>query len=126
MRQLRRLAPLLTAVLAVIAGSLTLSACGSDGEPPSSSQGTKSIDITFEGNTVTPNGERVDVAVGQPVKLVVTADAPGEIHVHSDPEQELKYSKGTTILELDPIDKPGIIEVESHALGKTIVQLEVR
>lgn len=125
MRQLRRLAPLLTAVLAVIA-SLTLSACGGDSEPPSSSQGTKSIDITFEGNTVTPNGERVDVAVGQPVKLVVTADEPGEIHVHSDPEQELKYSKGTTILELAPLDKPGIIEVESHALGKTIVQLEVR
>jgi hypothetical protein len=75
---------------------------------------------------VTPNGERVDVAVGQPVEFVVTADAPGEIHVHSDPEQQLEYEKGTTILKLKGFKTAGIIEVESHALEKTIVQLEVR
>jgi hypothetical protein len=126
MRQLRRLAPLLTAVLAVLAGSLTLTACGSDSEPPASSQGAKSIDITFEGNTVTPNGERVEVAIGQPVKLVVTADAPGEIHVHSDPEQELEYKEGTTTVTIQGIDQPGTVDVESHTLDKVIVQLEVR
>jgi hypothetical protein len=116
-----------TAVIAVLVGVLTLTACGSDDSAASSSpQDTKTIDVKFEGGKVTPNGERVDVAVGQPVEFLVTADAPGEIHVHSDPEQQLEYEKGTTILKLDGFKTAGIIEVESHALEKTIVQLEVR
>jgi hypothetical protein len=57
---------------------------------------------------------------------VVKADAEGEIHVHSDPEHELEYGAGTTTLATFTIDKPGIVEVESHALEKTIVQLEVK
>ena len=64
--------------------------------------------------------------VGQPIELVVKADAEGEIHVHSDPEHELEYGAGTTTLPTFTIDKPGIVEVESHALEKTIVQLEVK
>ena len=64
--------------------------------------------------------------MGEPVELVVEADEPGEIHVHSAPEQELEYGEGTTTLELDPIERPGVVEVESHTLEKTIVQLEVR
>jgi hypothetical protein len=128
MRELRHLVPRVIAVLAVVLlGGATLSACGSDDSDGSTAtQKTKSIDITFEGNSVTPNGDRVDVAIGQPVEFVVKADAPGEIHVHSDPEQELEYSKGTTILKLPAFDRAGIIEVESHALEKTIVQLEVK
>ena len=123
MRKLRHL----TAVVALLAGAVTLTACGSDDQAPTSGEQTaKSIDITFEGDTVTPNGERVEIAKGQPVKFVVTADAPGEIHVHSDPEKELEYQQGTTILEVGSFDKPGIIEVESHHLEKTIVQLEVK
>ena len=46
--------------------------------------------------------------------------------MHSSPEQELEYAKGTTTLELDPIERPGVVEVESHTLEKTIVQLEAR
>ncbi|MDH2415023.1 hypothetical protein [Nocardioides sp. CER19] len=123
MRQLRHL----IAVIAVLAGAVSLTACGSDDDAaPASSQTTKRIDIKFEGNSVSPSGERVDVAIGQPIEFVVTADAPGEVHVHSDPEKELEYEKGTTILDLGPFDKAGIIEVESHHLEKTIVQLEVK
>lgn len=123
MRKLRYL----TAVVAVLAGVLTLTACGGEDSAASpSTQDTKTIDVKFEGSSVTPNGERVDVGVGQPIEFVVTADAPGEIHVHSDPEQELAYEKGTTILKLKGFQTSGIIEVESHALEKTIVQLEVR
>ena len=122
MRKLRYL----TAVVALLAAAMTLTACGDGGEAPASSQHTKRIDITFAGGSVTPNGERVEVTKGQPVEFVVKADAPGEIHVHSSPEQELEYEKGTTILKLDPIDRAGIIEVESHTLEKTIVQLEVK
>jgi hypothetical protein len=56
---------------------------------------------------------------------VVKSDAEGEIHVHSDPEHEYEYGAGTTTLPAFTIDRPGIVEVESHELDKTIVQLEV-
>jgi len=118
---MRRLAPLFATVVLVLA---TLSACGG-GSPDGSSSGPKNIDITISGDSVTPNGEKVEVGVGQKIQLHVTADAPGEIHVHSTPEQELEYDQGTTDLTLT-IDKPGLVDVESHALEKTIVQLEVR
>jgi len=118
---MRRTAPLLAAVILVLA---TLSACGG-GSPGSSNSGPKKIDITFSGSSVTPNGEKVEVGVGQKIELHVKADAPGEIHVHSTPEQELQYDQGTTDLTLT-IDKPGLVDVESHALEKTILQLEVR
>jgi hypothetical protein len=123
MRKLRHL----TAVVAVLAGGLTLTACGSDSDTPApGTETTKSIHITIEGDSVTPNGERVEVGVKQPVEFIVKADAPGEIHVHSDPEQEFEYEKGTTILQLKSFDHAGIVEVESHTLEKTIVQLEVK
>ena len=120
-----RRARLALAVLA-LALPLILGACGDTDEPADTASGqeTKTIDITIDGDSVTPNGDRVEVGVNQPIELVVKADEAGEIHVHSDPEQELKYGVGTTTLPLE-IDKPGVVEVESHALEKTIVQLEV-
>jgi hypothetical protein len=101
-------------------------ASGEPTEPTGTADAPQQIEVTIVGDSVTPNGERVEVAVGEPVELVVEADRPGEIHVHSSPEQELEYDKGTTTLELDPIERPGVVEVESHTLEKTIVQLEVR
>ena len=115
------------AALALVICSVGLAGCGDD-EPAGDGNTdlpTKTIDVTIEGDSVTPNGDRVEVKVGQPIQLVVKADAEGEIHVHSDPEQELEYGSGTTTLKEFTIDKPGIVEVESHALEKTIVQLEV-
>ena len=85
----------------------------------------KTIEITFADGDVTPSGERVEVGVGQPIDLEVTADEAGEIHVHSEPEQELEYAEGETTLKLQ-IDRPGIVEVESHDLDKVIVSLEVK
>jgi predicted small secreted protein len=115
------------AVLALVVCTTGLAGCGDD---DSSGDGkdlqTKTIDVTIQGDSVTPNGDRVEVKVGQPIELVVKADAEGEIHVHSDPEHELEYGEGTTTLAPFTIDKPGIVEVESHALEKTIVQLEVK
>ena len=43
-----------------------------------------------------------------------------------DDRVTLKYTVGESELELDPIDKPGLVEVESHSLDKQIVELEVR
>ncbi|HET9829478.1 MAG TPA: hypothetical protein VFQ11_13325 [Nocardioidaceae bacterium] len=87
-----------------------------------SASGT-SIDITIKGGTVTPDGDRVKVQAGAPVTLHIDADTSGEIHVHSTPEQEIEFSKGTSIRRLT-ITKPGIVDVEDHALDRVIVQLE--
>ena len=119
----------LMATLAGLTCALTLTAgCGGGDEPGDStgSTGTTTIDITVSGDTVTPNGDRVEVKAGQPIELVVKADAAGEIHVHSTPEQEFEYGPGTTTLKLEPIEEPGVVDVESHTLDVTIVQLEVR
>lgn len=118
---MRPTAPLLAAVVLVMA---SLSGCGGDSSGGRSS-GPETIDVTISGDSVTPNGEKVEVSVDQKIELHVTADSPGEIHVHSTPEQELEYDQGTTDLTFT-IDKPGVVDVESHALEKTIVQLEVR
>jgi len=122
---MRRLARAI-AIVATLLGAVTLTAaCGSD-KSDTTSSGAKTIKVTFSGKNVTPNGEVVKVARGQKVELDVKADAAGEIHVHSDPEQHKEYGVGTTHLSLGSFDVPGRIEVESHHLGKTIVILEVK
>ena len=116
-------------VVAVSLATLMLTAACGDEDKPTSDPGTtepKVVQVTFDGDSVTPNGDRIEVAVGQDVVLDVTADAAGEIHVHSDPEQEFEYPAGDSEQTIEGIDKPGTIEIESHTLDKVIVQLEVR
>ena len=107
-----------------------LAGCGSDEStdevaPKKDDSGVATIDITFEGDTVKPQGARVEVVAGEPVKLRIDADQGGELHVHSSPEQELEYPAGTTEQTIT-LDQPGVVDVESHDLEQLIVQLEVR
>jgi hypothetical protein len=113
-------AALLSASLLAGCGSGSSSATGSDSLP------TKVIDVTFTGDSVTPNGELVEVAVGQRIELDVTADKPGEIHVHSSPEQEFQYDQGSSTIVVKPITAPGRVEVESHTLEKTLFTLQAQ
>ena len=114
-------------VLALLCLALpSLTSCGDEpaadaGNPSDSEQ----IDITIEGDTVTPNGERVDVGAGEPIELVVKSDKAGDLHVHSSPEQELTFGAGTTTLKLT-IDEPGVVDVELHEPEVVVLQLEVR
>jgi hypothetical protein len=121
---MRRAIVALALTVCMVGLNAGLSACGGSSRK-TDDETTKVINVTFSGDSVTPNGERVQVGVNQPIEFVVKADKAGEIHVHSSPEQELEYAAGTTTLPMK-IDKPGIITVESHALNKTIVQLEVK
>jgi hypothetical protein len=126
------------AILAVLLTALTLTTgCGddasggSDGGASASDNASKDteapkvIEVTIEGDSVTPNGDRIEVETGQDIQLDVTADAPGEIHVHSTPEQELEYEEGTSTVTIKAIEQPGTVDVEDHELEKVIVQLEV-
>lgn len=94
---------------------------GDEGEPE---QGV-TIEVTISGHEVSPNGERVEVQVGEPVTFLVTADAPGSLHVHSTPEQEIAYEAGQTKARVT-IEQPGVVEVESHEAHAVVVQLEAR
>jgi hypothetical protein len=117
------------AVVAVVLATLTFATACGDEESPSSDSGSsepKVIQVTFDGDSVTPNGERVEVSTGQKIELDITADVAGEIHVHSSPEQELEYQAGESTVTIEGIDQPGTVDVESHHLEKVIVQLEVR
>jgi hypothetical protein len=119
---MRRLAAPAALLLAVALG---LTGCGGKGHSSSGPSPTKVIDVTISGSSTTPSGQTIDVAVGQRIELRVTADAPGEIHVHSSPvEQEFQYDKGSTTIEVTPIQAPGRIPVESHSLGKTLFILQ--
>lgn len=84
----------------------------------------REIEIVFEGDQA-PQVERIQLGVGEAVELVVTSDQPGELHVHSSPEQTLTYGAGTTRLPL-MIDRPGLVEVERHEPEALVLQLEVR
>jgi len=114
------------ATLTVLLCTAALASCGSsESDGGSGSTEPKVIDVTIEGDSVTPSGERVEVSTGQDVELHVTADTAGEIHVHSDPEQELEYDAGESTVTIEGIDTPGTVDVESHTLDLVIVQLEV-
>lgn len=119
-----RLCSLHVVALVVLVG------CGSDDSkdavsPKKDSSGTTTLDITFKGDTVKPEGVTVKVEAGKPLKLHIVADKPGELHVHSSPEQEIEYEAGTTEKTLT-LDQPGVVEMESHNLDKLVAQLEVR
>ncbi len=108
---------------------LALSACGddTDGADADGSASTETVEIALEAGEVTPNGDRIEVAVDQPVDLVITADEPGELHVHSTPEQTVEFDAG----ENDPVelqfDRPGLVEIELHEpVEEPVVELQVQ
>jgi ABC-type glycerol-3-phosphate transport system substrate-binding protein len=123
---MRRLA---AAVSVVLLSALALTACGGSGSGATagSTLPVEKIAITFHGSDVTPNGTDIDVKVGQPLEFDVTADKPGEIHVHSSPEeQEFEYKAGTSTFQVKPVPAPSQVVVESHTLDKTLFTLVAR
>lgn len=133
--------PIRTLALAA-AGALLLVGCGSDDAEPGVSPAVTAtadapepteevaegvqVDVTIADGAVTPQGDRVEVGVGEPVTITVTSDAVDEIHVHSDPDVTIDVEAGGTAEETFTIDTPGQVAVESHELGVTILQLVVR
>lgn len=93
-------------------------------DEPAEDPGTV-VEVTIEGGEVTPKGERVRAAVGEPVTFRITSDVAGEMHVHSTPESELAFPAGSTERTVT-VETPGLVEVELHDPDVTLVQLEVR
>ena len=82
------------------------------------------VDITIDGQEVSPNGQRLQVERGEPVHLRFSTDRAGELHVHSRPEQVVEFAAGKSKQTL-VVDSPGLVEVEEHETGFVVLQLEV-
>lgn len=119
-----RVAAALTSLL--VAGSVALAGCSDEGDSSNSpAEGaSRTIKVTLTDDQVSPKGERVKIDAGKPVKIEITADHEGALHVHSTPEQSLDFVDGTVTREL-VIDRPGVVEVESHDPDLVILQLQV-
>ena len=109
---------------AVLACALALTtACGSDATE--TTPAATVIEVTLADGQVTPAGDRVRAAAGEPITLRIDADVAGELHVHSVPESEIAFDAGTSEHEIT-IDQPGVVEVELHEPPLVVVQIEVR
>lgn len=121
----------LTLLLGLLVAVLVASGCaskeddtgGGDDTPATGNGGA--IVITIKGGEVSPNAKRIEAKVNQTVKLEIHADEAGEMHVHSSPDQTIEYDEGTTNAEIT-IDKPGVVDVETHDPAQTVLQIEVR
>ncbi|HEX7717999.1 MAG TPA: hypothetical protein VF416_11960 [Marmoricola sp.] len=136
-RRLVSLAALLAAVALALAGcggssdqkkgtgsdeQLTATPAAQASAPPSDA---KVIQVTVDGDSVTPSGDQVTVQRNQPIVFQIDATEEGELHVHSSPAKAIEYPAGKSQVQIT-IDKPGVIEAEIENLGKLVVQLEVK
>jgi FtsP/CotA-like multicopper oxidase with cupredoxin domain len=126
---------LLAGAAALVLGAALLTGCGDADAPsgvtPAASTGAVlaplTIDITESQGKVTPSGQKIDVTVGQTVRLTVTSDADDEIHAHTGGDgYELEVKAGQPATGEFVLSSPGSFEVESHELEQVIVVLNAR
>ena len=85
------------------------------------------INIEIAGGRTEPNGNKIDVRVGQKVILNVISETDDEIHAHlGENDYELAVPAGKPTKGSFTLDSRGSFEVESHHLEKTIVILNAR
>jgi hypothetical protein len=95
--------------------------------PPLNPDYAMMINIEIAGGETVPNGEKINVRVGQKVILNVTSDTDDEIHAHlGEKDYQLAVRAGSAVKGSFTLDSPGSFEVESHHLEKTIVILYAR
>ena len=140
--------PRLPAALACLGLAAVLTGCAGTDEPvpgassPSSSSSSpastsassaapsapavagRHIEVTVTGGQVTGDTGRVPLPAGEHVTLVVTSDAPDELHVHGyDLGADLAPGTPATV-EFDATI-PGVFEVELHDAGTLLLSLQV-
>ena len=123
-------ARMVAAGILTLVTSLGVTGCGSDtggtsSKDPSTDASAQKLDVSIKGKTITPTNKRIELSKGKPLTITITSDRSGELHVHSSPEEEIAFDKGTTTKKLT-FKTPGVIEVEEHISDTLIAQLEVR
>ncbi len=93
--------------------------------PSESSAAATSVEVTIEGDTVSPMAEAVELGVGEPLVLDVTSDRTGELHVHSNPEQSYTVEPGSQTFEI-VLYKPGQVDIEEHGSHALVLRVLVK
>lgn len=81
--------------------------------------------VRIEGDDVSPNNESIELEIGEKLTIRFETDRPGELHVHSRPEQFVEFKAGRSVQTL-VVDSPGVVEVEEHDTSHVVASLEVR
>jgi hypothetical protein len=130
-----RVPRLLIVVMTAMAAAM-LVGCGTDAAPSPSTPPSPAVasttppDLvpivaTISGGQVEPPPARVDVPVGNTVRITVTSDEHDELHVHGyDLEAELMPGEPGTIEFV--ANQTGLFEVEGHHSGLQLFQLVVK
>ncbi|MFN8137324.1 MAG: hypothetical protein U0R79_07095 [Propionicimonas sp.] len=82
------------------------------------------IRITLADGKVDPNGQRVELARGSVLELVITSDREDAVHVHGF-DLEIPVTPGASVTKDITLDRVGRFEIESHEPVFTILQLVV-
>lgn len=123
MTGVRRLAAvLLVAAVAACSGSAPKS--GESDTNPSASPVV--LDVTIIDGHVSPRGARVNLKVGEPLTLAIRSDVDEEIHIHSDPQQDVKVDGGKQKRVTFTAERPGKVAVEVHHLGVVVAEILIR
>lgn len=125
-------------VSALVALLVLMGACGGDTAPTEASPpaGTtaptaepepevRTVAIEFREGRVAGGVERVEVAVGEEVEIVVRSDVADHVHVHGYDLFEDVEADGEASIRFTA-DIPGVFEVELEDAGRQLLTLEVR
>ena len=92
---------------------------------PSPAEDVTRVEVTLADGKAEPNGDKIQLAVGDTVEFVVTSDHNDELHIHGM-DHAIPVRKGKTVVERVTVETTGRFEVESHHPALVIVQLIVR
>lgn len=117
---------------ACLAAALALGGCQASsptGTSPATGPATAPINlaITVTGHDVVPPPATIKALPGQTVRLTLTTDRGGEIHVHAaEPALEAPVTPGTRTYTFDLVSQPGVYEVELHHPDLLLVSIAVQ
>ena len=134
------------ALIALTATALLLAGCGGSGgsgggsssAPAQTSAGAPQlsdeqappnrlvVQVAIKGGQVTPTNAQFKATVGEPIVFQVDSDAADQLHVHSNPEHEFTIEPKTGQSFQFTVDVPGNVDVELHALNRTIATIQVQ
>ena len=134
------------ALLTLTAAALLTTSCGGGGDAPpatSSPSGAPAstaapqltdqqapparllITVTIKNGAVTPTGEALQAAVGQPVVIRVDSDVADELFTNTDPEHAFPIEAKAGQQFQFTADEPGTIDVALRQLGGVIATITV-
>lgn len=105
--------------------SLSSTPSPSEVTPSPEEPAVPTVEVRIANERVSPNAEKVDLSAGESLVFEIVSDRAGELHVHSKPEQYVKFGDGRTRAEIS-VTTPGSVKVEEHDTSAVVAIVEVR